>query len=109
MAVERTRLAAERTFSAWIRTGLAGVGGGLAIIHLLVFENEMHRMAAKMMGQLLLLWGGLLFLYALYGYDRVVRHLGKAIIGSSRMWIMALMSLAMFFSAVVFFVFSFKF
>lgn len=28
LASERTLLAAERTFSAWIRTGLAALGGG---------------------------------------------------------------------------------
>lgn len=108
MAEERTRLAAERTLSAWIRTGLAGVGGGMAIIHFLYFENVYHRLAARIMGQFLILWGGMLFIYALYGYHRVVKELGRAI-GPSKMWIMALMTISLTIFAMVFFLFSFKF
>ena len=35
LAYDRTHLANERTFAAWIRTGLAVAGGGLAVVHFL--------------------------------------------------------------------------
>ncbi len=108
LAGERTRLAAERTFNSWIRTGLAGVGGGLAIMHLLFFENPYHRMLARWMGQFLILWGGLLFLYALYGYHRVVHQLSKTL-WPLKMWVMSFIALSMTIFSLLFFLFSLKF
>ena len=61
LASKRTVLAAERTFSAWIRTGLAGVGGGLAVARLLIFEKSEHQFMAKLIGALLIRWGASLF------------------------------------------------
>ncbi|MCE5318176.1 MAG: DUF202 domain-containing protein [Parachlamydia sp.] len=108
MAEERTRLAAERTLSAWIRTGLAGVGGGLGIIHFLVFENVYHRMLAKIFGQFLILWGGMLFFYGFYDYHRLVKELSPAI-STSKIAIIAFMTLSLAFLSIAFFIFSFKF
>lgn len=108
MAQERTRLAAERTLSAWIRTGLAGVGGGLGIIHFLAFENVYHRMLAKVLGQFLILWGGMLFFYAFYDYFRVIKELSSAIV-QSNLGIMALITLPLALLAVAFLIFSIKF
>jgi putative membrane protein len=101
MASERTRLAAERTFSAWIRTGLAGVGGGLAIIHFFVFYNEYHRLAAHWMGQLLILWGISIFIYALYGYHRAIKQLSSTF-WPTKIWIMSGIALSLVLFALVF-------
>ncbi len=70
LAKERTLLAAERTFSAWIRTGLAGMAGGLAIVRLITFQSFPHRVAAHVIGALLIIWGGTVFLFALLSYRR---------------------------------------
>lgn len=77
LAIERNQLSAERTFSAWIRTGLAGVGGGLAISRLITFHNFTHQLIAKSLGQLLILWGILIFIFAILGYYRICSKLSK--------------------------------
>lgn len=67
----RTQLAAERTFSAWIRTALAALAGGLAILRLVVFKSELHQVIAHIIGELLIIWGSLLILLAAVDYKRM--------------------------------------
>lgn len=73
LASERTLLARERTFLAWIRTGLTSVGLGVAIARFLLFQNLTHQQLAQMIGQLLILWGVLIFSLALVSYRRSYR------------------------------------
>lgn len=68
LAFERTRLSAERTVSSWIRTGLASAGGGFAIIRLLVFQNVSHRVLANIIGEILIVWGILIMIFALFDF-----------------------------------------
>ena len=68
LASARTLLAADRTFSAWIRTGLAGVGGGLAVARLLIFTSYEHQVVAHVIGALLVIWGASIFIYAFIDY-----------------------------------------
>lgn len=75
LAAERTWLAAERTFSAWMRTGLAGVGGGLGVIHFLIFENPLNKFAANLVGELLIVWGMSIFVFAYISYSRFCKRL----------------------------------
>lgn len=70
LASKRTLLAADRTFSAWIRTGLAGVGGGLAFVRILIFKSYAHQVVAHVVGALLMLWGASVFIYAIIDYRR---------------------------------------
>ena len=70
LALDRTLLSAERTFSAWIRTGLAGVGGGLAVSRALVFQSSVHQVIATVVAALLVIWGASLFVYAMIRYRR---------------------------------------
>jgi len=70
LASVRTLLAAKRTFSAWIRTGLAGVGGGLAIARALVFQSFAHQVAAHVVGGLLVIRGASIYVYAIVSYRR---------------------------------------
>lgn len=65
---ERTLLAAERTFSAWIRTALAAMASGLGVLRLIVFKTEMHRIVAHIMGETLILWGYLIIALASVDY-----------------------------------------
>jgi putative membrane protein len=73
LELDRNRLAAERTFLSWIRTGLAAVGGGLAITRLLVFNNVTHKIISYVVGELLIFWGMSLFIFALYGFQNICK------------------------------------
>ncbi len=75
LASERTLLAAHRTFSAWIRTGLAGVGGGLAVTRVLIFKSYEHQVVAHVIGALLVIWGASIFVYAIIDYRRTCARL----------------------------------
>lgn len=92
LAHTRTLLAAERTFSAWIRTGLAGIGGGLAVVKLVPFRNIGNQSIARLTGQVLVLWGAAIFIFALLDYLRSRRVLGHDDMARSSPWVMALIT-----------------
>lgn len=75
---ERTLLAAERTFSAWIRTALAAMAGGLAIMRLISFKTESHRIMAHFAGQMLIFWGCVLIVLASIDYKNMHHKLSLA-------------------------------
>lgn len=70
LASKRTLLAADRTFSAWIRTGLAGLGGGLAVARLLGFKSVENQILAHVIGAFLVIWAAGIFIYAILDYRR---------------------------------------
>lgn len=78
LASERTLLAAQRTFSAWIRTGLAGVGGGLAVPRVLKFNGDEHLTVAHLIGALLVIWGASIIIYAIMDYRRTCMKANRA-------------------------------
>ncbi len=75
LSEERTLLAAERTFSAWLRTALAAIAGGVAILRLISFKTETHRIVAHIIGELLILWGILLIVLASIDYKKMHKKL----------------------------------
>ncbi len=75
---ERTLLAAERTFSAWVRTALSAMAGGLAIMRLIAFKTESHRIMAHVIGQMLIFWGCLLIILASIDYKNMHHKLRLA-------------------------------
>lgn len=74
LATERTQLAAERTFLSWIRTGLTGVAGGLAVARLIAFQTLEHKRIAQWVGELLIVWGIIIFIFGLISYRRNCRR-----------------------------------
>lgn len=101
MATERTWLAAERTFSAWMRTGLAGVGGGLGVIHFLYFEHPINKLAADIVGELLILWGMAIFVFAYISYSRFCKRLERLTGWRRRQTILgAIAAMVLFLSAI---------
>lgn len=70
LAEERTLLAAERTFSAWLRTALAAMAGGIAILRLIVFKSETHRILGHIAGETLILWGCMLIIVSSIDYKK---------------------------------------
>lgn len=73
-AEHRTLLANERTFSAWIRTGLAAMGGGLAIAELLKGDDGI---LPKAIGIILVIMGAAICVMALWRYNNITDVLGK--------------------------------
>lgn len=71
LAEERTLLAVERTFSAWIRTALAAMAGGLTILRLIHFKSDTHRIIAHIIGIMLIFWGCLLIILSSIDYKRM--------------------------------------
>lgn len=76
LAQERTLLSAERTFAAWIRTAIAAMAGGVAILRLITFKTELHRIVAYIIGEMLIAWGLLLIAMALYDYKTLCNSFG---------------------------------
>ena len=75
LAEERTLLAAERTYSAWVRTGLSAIAGGLAIVKLVSFQSTAHQFIARLVGPILVLWGAGIFAFAFLSFRRISRSL----------------------------------
>ena len=75
LAKERTLMAAERTFSAWMRTGLAGIAAGLGVARLLSVRSAGHEFATVAAGALLIASAVAIMLFALWSYGRTVRTL----------------------------------
>lgn len=78
LAEERTLLAAERTFSAWLRTALAAMAGGLAILRLISFKSDTHRIIAHVIGETLIFWGCLLIVLSSLDYKAMRSTLIRA-------------------------------
>ncbi|MCX5922096.1 MAG: DUF202 domain-containing protein [Candidatus Dependentiae bacterium] len=78
LAEERTLLSAERTFSAWLRTALAAMAAGLAILRLVIFKTEIHRIIAHIMGETLILWGCLIIILSSIDYKKIRNSLTLA-------------------------------
>lgn len=71
------KLANERTFSAWLRTGLALVVSGLAVTRF--FIEPTFPWLPKATGVFMILLGGAVYIIALSSYRRVLKglNLGK--------------------------------
>lgn len=106
LAVERTRFSAERTLSSWVRTGLTSVGGGFAIIRLIVFQAISHRIIAHIIGEILIIWGIVILIFSLISYKRFCKKIKQEAIKTNELWItttvivFVLVSLFLFFATI---------
>lgn len=87
LAKERTRFSAERTISSWLRTSLASVGGGFAIVRLLPFELVSHRIMANVIGEILIIWGTIILILSLVDYRRTCKKLEHTINKTNELWV----------------------
>lgn len=78
LAAERNHMALERTFLSWIRTGLAGLGGSVAMMRLLTFQTDTDRTIAHVIGYILLFWGAGVFYLAITDYEHASDTLKNA-------------------------------
>ncbi len=72
-SVAVTILANERTFSSWIRTGIASELGGLAVSRLLVLGLVQYRWLARTIGVIFILTGIIIYIIALLSYRQTLK------------------------------------
>ena len=97
-ADERTRMAAERTFAAWLRTGLTLVAGGLATARLLTSIEPGWLVRA--MGVILIVLGGTIFALGFRTYRELSKEMKEEEIESTSVWFLGLMTLMLLLAAV---------
>lgn len=90
-AADRTLMAEERTFSAWIRTGLASVASGLGVVKLLAGGDPSPLMT--ILGLLLVIVGAMAFAFAFFGYRQGMRRWQTALPRAAPLWVIGLFSL----------------
>jgi putative membrane protein len=76
LAYDRTRLANERTYAAWLRTGLSVAAGGIAVAHL-VPEPARNSRVALLLGALFVGLGVVVMSYGARHFARVSRALAE--------------------------------
>lgn len=76
LAYDRTHLANERTFAAWLRTGLSVAAGGIAVAHL-VPEPARDSWIALLLGAAFVLLGVGVIAYGAHQFARVAGELGR--------------------------------
>lgn len=74
LAYDRTRLANERTYAAWLRTGLSVAAGGIAVAHL-VPEPARNSRVALLLGAMFVGLGVVVMGYGARHFARVSRAL----------------------------------
>jgi putative membrane protein len=73
--LERTRLAKERTFAAWLRTGLGATIAGVGLVKLL--PDVSPDWLVQAMGFLLVITGMAIFILGYRTYHNVIKKLEK--------------------------------
>jgi putative membrane protein len=76
LAYDRNHLANERTFAAWLRTGLSVAAGGIAVGHL-VPEYTRDSTVALLLGIAFVLLGILVIAYGAHQFARVAADLAR--------------------------------
>jgi len=102
LALERTLLAHERTFSAWVRTGIAAMAAGLGIFHLL--QSLRFPWAPKIIGVILVLAGGGIFIVAIWRYYQGYRKLKHQDIKLTSVWLLTGLILSLLISVALAFI-----
>ncbi len=98
-AIHRTLLAEQRTYSAWVRTGLTSSATGFAIAKLMT-ETE-PAWLVRCLAILFLSTGACMFLLAFWAYRNALSKLSVGTAGGIPSWILAMMSLALLIAAVM--------
>ena len=86
----RSKLANERTFAAWIRTGLAVVAVGIAIARFLPGRAPASQLAFLGLGIGFAFAGVLLFAFAAYDYSRARSEIRDERYNAPNRWLVAI-------------------
>ncbi len=98
-ASERTLLANERNFSAWLRTGLAALGAGLGIGKLL--GSLGMPMITRTIGVVCIIMSGTVFIIAWWRYKQIYEDLADQGMRVTPMWMIHLIIIGMLLSDVL--------
>ncbi len=79
-------MAEERTFSAWMRSGLAAVGAAVAIVKML--PNSEPRWLVQLLGVILIVAGMMAFAFGFWGYRAGSRYWIAALPRGIPIWLM---------------------
>ncbi len=85
MALDRTVLANERTFQAWIRTGLAALVSGLGVAKFL--QGTMPQVVLLTVVAILILFSTLAFLLSAWRYSHLHLRIVHLDIDATPMWL----------------------
>ncbi len=91
LALDRTVLANERTFQAWIRTGLSALVSGLGVAKFL--KNSMPEALVLTITAILILLSILAFLQASWRYHHLHVRMSNLNVDTTPMWIIRTISL----------------
>lgn len=92
---ERTKLASERTFLAWLQTALGSIGLGILIARLL--PTRLDDFFIKQIGLLMMVWGIAIIIFALKSYQKGYQKLKRLGIYQENIRKLRIASLALLF------------
>jgi putative membrane protein len=102
LARQRNVLANERTFTAWVRMGLAAVVAGLGIARLLGSEGGVWM--AHAIGATLILTGGGIYIIAFWRYCETCRRAEWEGMRATPLWVMTILIAALLLSTLLAFI-----
>jgi len=91
LALDRTVLANERTYQAWLRTGLASLVSGLGVAKYLT--DLMPSWILMTIASLLILFGAMAFMQAAWRYSHIHVRMAHLDIDAMPMWIATAVSI----------------
>lgn len=99
LALQRTLLANERTYSAWLRTGLTAVAAGLGIAELL--ESISMPGLTRGIGIILILAGMATYFVAMWRYRQTCNDLRYKELGLTPCWMLNLLAVSLLLSTIL--------
>ena len=98
-AVDRTLMAEERTFSAWMRSGLAAEGAAVAIVKML--PDSEPRWLVHLLGIILSVVGAIAFAIGFWGYRAGSRYWSAAMPRAIPLWLMGVLTVLLMVGAAM--------
>ena len=99
-AIDRTLMAEERTFSAWMRSGMAAIGAAVAIVKMLPANGDPPWLVQSL-GVVLIITGGMAFAFGFWGYRAGARYWAAALPRAIPLWLMFVFTLLLMIAALL--------
>lgn len=99
-AIDRTLMAEERTFSAWMRSGMAAIGAAVAIVKMLPSNGD-PAWLVQSLGVVLIIAGAMAFAFGFWGYRAGARYWAAALPRAIPLWLMAVFTALLMIAAML--------